>query len=438
MKNLTITVKTLFGLEQVLKQEIEELGYKNVKELNRAVQLEGDWKTVYDLNLNLRCAISVLVELDSFRITEEKDIYKRAKRIDWTSLFTMDNTFAVKGAVNSTLFNHSQFPFLLVKDAIADVFREKEGERPDVDLRDPDVMIDLYVREKQVTLSLNTSGVPLFQRGYRTGTGEAPLNEVVAAGLLKLSGWDRKSTLIDPFCGSGTLVIEAALMAANIPANIKREYYAFQGLKTFDEKAWKEIYAKANKNAVDLGFTIYGSDLDGEVIVKARRNAGVLPIVANVDFSVANFKDVKRPTPKGMLITNPPYGERMGENIDRMYEELGDWFKQELKGYECWVISSSEDGFKNLGLRPDRRLKLYNGSLPCSFRKYSIYDGSKRAKFNNEEYKPKPRKGKPAPAPKKRKEETDNKEQVVTNNLMDKIRKIRGEGASKYGKREDD
>lgn len=191
MKNLTITVKTLFGFEQVLREEIEELGYKNVKELNRAVQLEGDWKTVYDLNLNLRCAIAVLVELDSFRITEEKDIYKRAKRIDWTSLFTLDNTFAVKGAVNSTLFNHSQFPFLLVKDAIADTFREKEGERPDVDLRDPDVMIDLYVREKQVTLSLNTSGVPLFQRGYRTGTGEAPLNEVVAAGLLRLSGWDK-------------------------------------------------------------------------------------------------------------------------------------------------------------------------------------------------------------------------------------------------------
>lgn len=438
MKNLTITVKTLFGLEDVLKEELAELGYEDVKKLNRAVQLQGDWRAVYDLNLNLRCAISVLVELDSFRIREEKDIYKRAKKIDWTSLFTLDNTFAVKGAVNSTLFNHSQFPFLLVKDAIADVFRDATDERPDVDLRDPDVMIDVYVREKAVTISLNTSGVPLFQRGYRTGTGEAPLNEVVAAGLLRLSGWDRKSTLIDPFCGSGTLVIEAALMAANIPANIKREYFAFQGLKTFDEKVWKEVYAKANKNSVDLGFTIYGSDLDGDVIVKARRNAGVLPIVANVDFSVTNFKDLKKPTKNGTLITNPPYGERMGENIERMYEELGDWFKQELKGYECWVISSSEDGFKNLGLRPDRRLKLYNGSLPCSFRKFSIYEGSKRAKFNDEEYTPKPRKGKPAPKPKQRKEEESAKEQVVTTNLMDKIRKIRGEGADKYGKREDD
>lgn len=431
MQSLKITVKTQFGLEEVLKHEIEELGYKEVKILNRAVQLNGDWKTVYDLNLNCRVAISVLVELDSFRIREEKDLYKHAKKIDWTNYFDVTKTFAVKGAVNSSLFNHSQFPFLVVKDAIADSFRERYDERPDVDLKHPNIVIDVYVREKEVTLSINTSGLPLFQRGYRSSTGDAPLNEVVAAGLLRLSGWDKKSTFVDPFCGSGTLVIEAALMAANIPALIKRDSFAFMHIKGFDVLAWKEILAKANKNAVDLGFKIYGSDEDGEVIVKARRNAGVLPIASMVDFSVGKFQNTRVEEKKGVLVTNPPYGERMGENVEAMYEELGDWFKTEMKGFSCWVISSSEEGFKHLGLRPDKRLQLYNGSLKCSFRKYDIYDGSKRAKFQDPDYKPKPRKGIKERAEKKPRgvdqfapKSQESKKEL---NFIDKIKKMRGE-----------
>lgn len=431
MKDLKITIKTQFGLEEVLKQEIEELGYTDIKILNRAVQLQGDWRTVYNLNLNCRVAISVLVELDHFRIREEKDIYKHAKKIDWTKYFDVSKTFAVKGAVNSSLFNHSQFPFLVVKDAVADCFREKYNERPDVDLKHPNIMVDVYVREKEVTLSINTSGLPLFQRGYRSSTGDAPLNEVVAAGLLRLSGWDKKSTFVDPFCGSGTLVIEAALMAANIPALIKRDSFAFMHMKDYDASIWKEILGKANKNAVDLGFKIYGSDADGEVIVKARRNAGVLPIASMVDFSVSKFKDIQVEEESGVLVTNPPYGERMGENVEEMYEELGNWFKSEMKGFNCWVISSSEEGFKYLGLKPDRRLQLYNGSLKCSFRKYEIYAGSKRAKFQDPEYKPKPRKGIKERAEKKprgvdqfapKQREGDNQL-----NFIDKIKKMRGE-----------
>lgn len=431
MTDLKITIKTQFGLEEVLKQEIEDLGYTDVKILNRAVQLIGDWKTVYDLNLNCRVAISVLVELDHFRIREEKDIYKHAKRIDWTKYFDISKTFAVKGAVNSSLFNHSQFPFLVVKDAIADSFRERYDERPDVDLKHPNIVIDVYVREKEVTLSINTSGLPLFQRGYRSSTGDAPLNEVVAAGLLRLSGWDKKSTFVDPFCGSGTLVIEAALMAANIPALIKRESFAFMHMKDFNATTWKEILGKANKNAVDLGLKIYGSDEDGEVIVKARRNAGVLPIASMVDFSVGKFQKTHVEENKGALVTNPPYGERMGENVEALYEELGDWFKSEMKGFSCWVISSSEEGFKHLGLRPDKRLTLYNGSLKCSFRKYEIYDGSKRAKFQDPDYKPKPRKGIKERAEKKPRgidqfapKETQEKSEL---NFIDKIKRMRGE-----------
>ncbi len=217
-KTITIVVKTFFGLEDALQEELVELGFLESEKLNRAVRLKGTWKDVYFLNLHLRCALSILVELRTFQIREENDLYKEASRIDWHTLFNVDKTFAVKGAVNSTLFNHSHFPFLLVKDAIADVFRKETGERPDVNIKTPQVVIDLYVREKEGVISINTSGLPLFHRGYRQSTGDAPLNEVVAAGLIRMSKWDRKSTFIDPFCGSGTLLIEAALLASGIPS----------------------------------------------------------------------------------------------------------------------------------------------------------------------------------------------------------------------------
>ena len=206
-KTLTITVKTVFGLENVLVDELAELGFKKSQLLNRAVQIKGTWRDVYYLNVHLRCAISVLVEVEKFSIRNEDDLYKQAKKVQWTNYFGLEKTFAVKGAVFSDLFRHSQYPFLVVKDAIVDTFRDEFGERPDVNIKRPQILFDVYINKKEVIVSLNTSGAPLFQRGYRQATGLAPMNEVVAAGLLRLTGWDKKSTLVDPFCGSGTLLI---------------------------------------------------------------------------------------------------------------------------------------------------------------------------------------------------------------------------------------
>ena len=390
METLTITIKTLFGFEEILKEEVESLGYKNVTALNRAVQLEGEWEDVYILNFKLRLAIAVLVKIDQFRVNSEDDLYKHAKKIDWTKYFEVDKTFAVKGAIFSTLFNHTMYPFLVVKDAIADVFREKYDKRPDVNTKSPQVMFDVYIKEKDVTISLNTSGVPLFQRGYRQETGEAPMNEVLAAGLLKLSGWDMKSTLIDPMCGSGTLAIEAALMAADIPAMIERQHYAFKNFKSFDAEKWDAIFNGANRRPVKLGFDIIASDNDAEVLQKAKRNSKIAPIGNMVQFHLKDFKEIEKPTEKGTLICNPPYGERMGEELEELYSEMGDFFKQKMTGFDCWIVTSNVDAVKFVGLKPDKKIKVFNGSLECTFRKFSIFEGTKKVKYQKEEGADKP------------------------------------------------
>lgn len=380
-QKVTITLKTIFGLEQVLSEELIELGFAKPEVLNRAVQVRGTWKDVYFLNLHVRCAIAVLVRVDSFRIRDEDDLYKKCKRIDWPSYFDMDKTFAVKGAVFSDLFNHSQYPFFVVKDAIVDKFRDEVGDRPDVNVKRPQVLFDVYINKNEVIISLNTSGAPLFQRGYREETGDAPLNEVMAAGMIRLSGWDRKSTFVDPFCGSGTLLIEAALLAAGLPSQIERQHFAFKNFKNYKEDVWEEILNDVPKRITELPCEIIGSDIDAEMVTIARRNFRALPIGRFIKTSVDSFKDVKPEAESGVMISNPPYGERMGEDVEEMYGELGDWMKTEMKGFDCWVLSSNMEAYKELGLRPDRKIKLFNGDLECSFRKFAIYAGSKKGKY---------------------------------------------------------
>jgi putative N6-adenine-specific DNA methylase len=379
-KALTITLKTFYGLEDVLTEELAELGFDVHQRLNRAVQVKGTWRDVYFLNLHVRCAISILVEIKHFTIRNEDELYKKCLTIDWPSYFSVNKSFAVKGAIFSDFFKHSQYPFLLVKDAIVDTFRKIDGNRPDVNVKTPQVVFDVYINNASVTISLNTSGLPLFQRGYRQSAGEAPLNEVVAAGLIRMSGWNRTSTFVDPFCGSGTLLIEAALLATGIPSNIERQHYAFKNFANYDSAVWEELYQAASKRVTSLPCRIIGSDSNDEMITKTRRNLRALPIGRFVETSVCPFDEVKHPGENGIVLTNPPYGERMGENIEGMYEDLGNWMKNEMKGFDCWIISSSESGFKSIGLKPDKKIRLFNGELECSFRKFAIYEGSKKAK----------------------------------------------------------
>ena len=381
---LTITLKTFFGLENALKEELIELGYSDVMVLNRAVQIKGTWEDVYRLNLYSSCAISVLVTLANFRIRDDKDLYDKCMKIDWTSIFDIKNSFAVKGAVFSTLFKNTHFPYLLVKDAIVDTFRNKVGDRPDINIKSPQVVFDLYVKENEVTIGVNTSGAPLFQRGYRQSAGEAPLNEVVAAGMLRLSGWDRKSYLMDPFCGSGTILIEAGFLATGLPSQMERQHFAFKNLKNFDRDAWEKIQEGINRKLTELPCKIKGGDISDEMVLKARRNLRGLPFGRFIEISPTSFLEFKKAESTGTMISNPPYGVRIGDEIEELYGELGTWMKHDMPGFNCWVLSASIEGFIAIGLKPDKKLKLFNGDLECEFRKYVIYEGSKKTADNSE------------------------------------------------------
>jgi len=374
---LKITLKCFFGFEEVLADELKELGFEKTEILNRAVRVEGNWKDVYFLNLYCRCAISVLVEIDHFFIQSEKELYDCCMRFPWTSLFDANKTFAVKGAVFSSLFKNTHYPYLLVKDAIVDSFRKEDLERPNIDIKKPQVLFDLYLKEKEVTISVNTSGLPLFQRGYRSGVGEAPLNEVVAASLIRLSGWDRKTPFFDPFCGSGTILVEAALLACGIPSNIERQHYAFKNLKNFDRELWEEIYENAPKIVRQLPVKIYGSDISDEMVLKARRNLRAFSFGRFVPVEVKPFAEVKR-SEDVFILTNPPYGERLSAEIPELYESFGTWMKHEMSPCNAWVISSSVEGFKSIGLKPSKKNLVFNGDLECSFQKFELYAGSKR------------------------------------------------------------
>lgn len=375
---MDIVAKTFFGCEHILAEEIRELGGKNIKLGNRAVYYEGDTELLYASNLWLRTAISILVPIRSFRFRDEEDLKYLFTKFNFSKYMRLSETFAVKGAVNSTLFRHSGYPLLLLKDAIADHFRDRYDKRPSVDLAKPKVLFDLHIDDRHCTVSLNSSGAPLYQRGYRKKTGLAPINEAIAAGLILMSGWDKKSNFLDVFCGSGTIPIEAALMANGIPANIARKQYSFMNWPDFDQEKWRTIYKAAPAHPRrDLDFKIIGSDTDGDMILLARDNVKALPLGKTISFEVKDFKDQEAPEGKGVLISNPPYGERLEEDdINELYQDIGNYFKRKMPGYNCWVISSNMEALKHIELKPSQKTTVFNGSLNCEFRKFEIFEGS--------------------------------------------------------------
>jgi len=373
---LKITLKCFYGFESILADELKELGYPETELLNRAVQIKGTWADVYKLNLYCRCAIAVLVEIDHFYIQSEEDLYKRALRIKWHELFDVKKTFAIKGAIFSPIFKNTHYPFLLVKDAIVDTFKSKADERPNIDVKKPSVLFDLYIKDKEVTISVNTSGLPLFQRGYRTAVGPAPLNEVVAACLVRMSGWDRKQTLVDPFCGSGTLLAEAALLATGIPSNIERQHFAFKNLKNYDAALWESIYESAPRVVRQLPCQLIGGDISDEMVLKARRNLRTFSFGRFIEIQAASFDKLKVEAPV-FILTNPPYDERLATDIEELYGNLGSWLKHQMAPSKVGIISGSLEGFHAIGLKAAVKHRVFNGDIECEFRKYELFEGKK-------------------------------------------------------------
>jgi len=370
--------KTFQGLETVLATELIDLGANNIQIGRRMVSFTGDKKMLYRANFQLRTAIKILKPIKHFRATSADEVYAAVQEIDWTEYLTNETTFAVDSVVFSTEFRHSKFVAYKVKDAIVDQMREKTGERPNIRVTNPDLQLHIHIAEYDCTLSLDSSGESLHRRGYRQESVEAPLNEVLAAGIIMLTGWKGQCDLIDPMCGSGTIPIEAALIARGIAPGVYRKEYAFEKWPDFDQELFDAIYEDDSREH-DFEHHIYGYDINRGAVTIATNNVKAAGLSKEITIQQQDFADFKQPTEKSVIITNPPYGERISApDLLGLYKMIGTKFKHDFTGNDAWVLSYREECFDQIGLKPSLRTPLYNGSLECELRKYQMFSG----KFN--------------------------------------------------------
>ncbi len=384
LQNKTYIAKTFYGLEGVLAKELTDLGATNVEEINRAVSFEGDRALMYKANLKLYTALRILEPFHEFEANDEDELYAGIQTLNWGEYFSIVDTFKIDPVVVSSLFTHSQYVAYKVKDAISDQFREKNGRRPNVDLEEPDFTINVLISENIVRLSWDCSGDSLHKRGYRLETGPAPINEVLAAGLVKLSGWDEKSPLIDPMCGSGTILIEAALIATNTAPGLFRKKFAFMGFEDFDRRLWLKIKNECKRETKEMEGFISGYDKSWRLLEVAEKNVVEAKMDDHIKLSKQNFFDANPKFENGTLIFNPPYGERLdkGEmSIEDLYENIGDKLKQDYTGFEAWLITSNMDALKEVGLKTSARIKVFNGGQEGRFVHYNLYEGSKKGEY---------------------------------------------------------
>lgn len=380
MEKFEIVVTTLFGLEEVLASELKTLGAENIELLNRAVRIRGDAATLYRCNLNLRTAVKVLTPIASFCVNNEKQLYDSVMRIDWGNHLSYRQTFAIDASVYSEVFTHSKYVALKTKDAIADQFRNRHGIRPSVDTENPDIRVNIHIHNRDVVVSLDSSGTPLGIRNYKRQQTEASMSEVLAAGIILLTGWDKRSDFIDPMCGSGTFPIEAAMLAGNMAPGRNRRF-GFESWSNFDAALWGSIKAEAEAQVKPCEAKIFAMDIDNRAVDIAMANAQRAGVKGMISFDRADFFGTSHGGGQGLVIMNPPYGERLQlEEIARFYNDMGSRLKHFYGGCDAWVISANHDALKSFGLRPSRKLKLYNGQLECRLQKFELYPGSKRAR----------------------------------------------------------
>lgn len=400
-KTYTMLAKTFKGLEEVLAQELIELGANDVAIERRAVSFMGDKELMYRANLCLRTATRVLVEIASLRLSPkgkrekpEDVLYEAVKAIDWSRYMTADTTFAIDATVYSETFRNSRFVTYRVKDAIADYWQERAGKRPNVKVTDPDLQINVHIANETVTVSLDSSGESLHKRGYRVATTEAPINEVLAAGMLLMAGWKGQSDFYDPMCGSGTIPIEAALIARNIAPGIFRKAFAFEKWRDFDAELWNEIY-NDDSHERDFEHTIYGSDASFYAIQQATKNVKSAGVTKDVSLRQIRLEEIKWPNGQindkmvndqmvnALVMINPPYGERLASNKDmeELYGKIGTALKHQFAGATAWIISSNDAAMKCIGLKPSKKMHLLNGELDCQFNKYELFNGKRNDRF---------------------------------------------------------
>ena len=372
--------KTLPGLEGVLMEELTSLGIKTIQSLRRGVRFYGNMELLYRVNYQLRTALRVLKPIHVCTVRSERELYQKAKAIAWKKYLSSKHSLRIDAVVFSSTFRHSGFVALTVKDAIADYFRDQTGRRPDVDSRMPDLLIHVHISHQTCTISLDSSGTSLHKRGYRSDSHKAPLNEVLAAGMLQLAGWKPESNLLDPMCGSGTIIIEAGLIANGIPPGFFRKSFAFQHWLDYDPGLFEKVKKRAWNKPVKKG-KIQGSDQSQSYVSMALKNAENAGLNGKIDIRQASFNKLTAPWKKGIIIMNPPYGERMqiGE-INQLYQNVGDVLKCSFAGYDAWIFSSNKEALKHVGLHATKKITLFNGPMEAKFQKYVLYQGSKKQK----------------------------------------------------------
>jgi putative N6-adenine-specific DNA methylase len=383
--NFKMVAKTLFGFEDILANELTQLGAIQVEKGVRNVSFVGDKGFMYKANLGLRTAIKILKPIETFKVTREDDLYKNVKNIKWENYLKPTGTLAVDATVHNSVFTHSQYTALKTKDAIVDRFREKDGTRPDVDLRFPDLKINVHIDRQRCTISLDSSGESLHRRGYKTATNIAPINEVLAAGLIIMSGWDGQTDFMDPMCGSGTMLAEAAMIACNIPPNLMRKEFAFERWEDWDVELFEKIEESLLKKTRDFHHKILGYDKSPSAIEKAKENIKNAHLEEFVHIQHEDFfKTRKSGDDKLHMVFNPPYGERLENlNVEEFYGDIGTTLKHGYPNTNAWLITSNLEALKFVGLRPSRKIKVFNAKLEARLVKYEMYEGSKKTKKQN-------------------------------------------------------
>jgi len=381
-QDLQLKVTTFYGLEEILAKELLRLGGKNIEPFTRGVSVTGDMGFLYKVNLCLHHALKIIIPITSFQAQNETELYNETKKIEWERFLDTDQTFMIESVLNTELYTHSLFVSQKIKDAIADRFRERTGKRPSVDLIRPDLRIYVRVYEDEISFYLDSSGDPLYKRGYRTEQNLAPLKEVLAAGLVSLSGWEPHQLLIDGMCGSGTIAIEAALLANKIPPGYFRQDFGFMRWRNFDQNLYDTILEKALGRISNQSVNIIGNEIDAYTAKKAVSNVNNAKVEDVVKIQQGDFFDIQPQKNSGTLILNPPYGERLPvQEITNLYKEIGNKFKKDFSGFNAWIITSNPEAIKAIGLRTSRKIKIYNGSLECRYLKYEMYTGSKKDKY---------------------------------------------------------
>lgn len=384
-QSFKMIAKTMFGLEEILADELRECGAEDIELLTRAVAFSGDMRVLYRANYTCRTALAILKPFAEFEASNDQELYDNVYRIKWEKILDVDGTFMIDSTTSGDVFTHSYYAALKTKDAIVDRFRRMFNQRPNIDTENADFKLNLHIADTHVTLLLNSSGESLHKRGYRQAVGVAPINEVLAAGMIKLSGWKCDCNFYDPMCGSGTLLIEAAMMANNIPAQYYRhENFAFKRWRDFNIAEWKSVKEIADRKigSIDFEGEIWGNDIDIDVLQQAERNLQYARLHKDVMLYHGSFEDQKPPEGRTIIVTNPPYGERIKvEDLNDLYTKLGDTFKR-VYGEDCevWLITSDFEAMKHIGLHPSRKIQLYNGSLDCRLLKFELYSGSKKDK----------------------------------------------------------